>query len=328
MSEFLSKIFGGKKEDPFSEVKIPVIEEGLPIKIPEKRDHPYLADDEKTFARYSINVGEVVELFDEPYIVLGVSKNQNGLVVIKLDIKTGKPMVGDKNEILDGTTQAHLKEQYGIKLLKPPYNTVEGLLRRENEKIVKSTTKDEIAFLGDVREEKPLLKFIETKYNEETITLNLEQKLQEFTNFYKTHKIDTPPNFEDTIRKIWQNNSKEIKKAIQEQGFNDILLIPGNLPLPALHTEMTERYNTTLEGEHFKSGGSFAGATSQGVDKPRIVLVHNAKNLEDHPELKKTLNDTGEDAMKREILTLEDYLVFQRIYFAKTGQHLDEKGWT
>jgi len=104
--------------------------------------------------------------------------------------------------------------------------------------------------------------------------------------------------------------------------------MPANLDLPDLHTKMTEGYETTDEEPNFKSAGSFASAKSQNVDKSRIVLVHKVQNLNDNPELAKTLNIKGEDAIKSEILTLEDYLVFQRKYFEETNKHLDEIGFT
>ncbi|MBP6911928.1 MAG: AAA family ATPase [Candidatus Pacebacteria bacterium] len=156
----------------------------------------------------------------------------------------------------------------------------------------------------------------------------IEKKLDEFISFYQQNNIDVPPDFEQTIKEIWSRNANEIQKAIEENGFDDILLMPENMPLPDLHNKMTEGYTETWQGDNFKSGGSFAGAKSEKVDKPRIVLVHKTQNLKDNPELAKTLNIKGGDAIKSEILTLEDYLVFQRKYFKETGKHLDEDGWT
>ena len=170
---------------------------------------------------------------------------------------------------------------------------------------------------------------IEATYKQESITLDLEQKLQEFVDFYKTNKIDTPPDFKDSIRAIWENNIDDIQKAIEENGFDEMIIIPGNIPLTELNTKMTGGYkNATWESSNFQSGGSFAGAKSQNVDKPRIVLVNKTQNLKDRPELKKTLNIKGEDLDLKKILTLEDYLIFQRKYFEETKKHLDEDGYT
>lgn len=165
-------------------------------------------------------------------------------------------------------------------------------------------------------------------YQQESISLDIEKKLEEFISFYQQSKIDLPPNFENDIKEIWNRNADEIKESIEQNGFDDILLMPENMPLSDLHTKMTEGYKATWEGSNFTAGGSFAGAKSQNVDKSRIVLVHKTQNLKDKPELAKTLNIKGEDAIKSEILTLEDYLVFQRKYFKETSKHLDESGYT
>ena len=163
----------------------------------------------------------------------------------------------------------------------------------------------------------------------ENIVFSFEQKLQDYIDFYKTSKLDLPPDFENSIREIWENNLDDIQKAIEENGFDDMLLMPADIPLPGLNTKMTEGYkNATYEGSNFSGGGGLQGAKSQNVDKPRIVLVHKTQNLKDRPELAKTLNIKGEDAIKSGILTLEDYLVFQRKYFKETGKHLDEIGAT
>ncbi|MEK7498763.1 MAG: AAA family ATPase, partial [Patescibacteria group bacterium] len=169
---------------------------------------------------------------------------------------------------------------------------------------------------------------IATTYQQESITLDIEKKLNEFISFYKQHAIDLPPNFEDQIKHIWEHNSDNIQEAIEQHGFNELLLIPGNTPLDELNTKMTEGYTTTYQGTDFTSGGSFAGAKSQHVDKPCIVLVHKTQNLKDRPELAATLNIKGQDVNQDETLTLEDYLIFQRKYFEDTTKHLDEDGWT
>ena len=169
---------------------------------------------------------------------------------------------------------------------------------------------------------------ISATYQTESITIDLDQKIQEFKDFYKTNKIDTPADFEDQIKEIWGNNVDAIQKAIEENGFDDILLMPASIPLPDLHSKMTEGYVATYQSENFTAGGSFTGAKSQNVDKPRIVLVHKTQNLKDRPELAKTLNTKGQDLNLDHLLTLEDYLVFQRKYFKETNKYLDEEGWT
>jgi len=161
----------------------------------------------------------------------------------------------------------------------------------------------------------------------ETITLDFETKLQEFTSFYQTTNLELSPDFEDISREIWNNNYAEIEQAIAENGFDDMLIIPPTMDLADL-VEKMKMENGVWESDNFKSGGSFSGAISQNTGKPRILLVHKTQNLKDHPELAKTLNTKGQDVILDQALALEDYVVFQRKYFEETGKHLDEDGWT
>jgi len=161
----------------------------------------------------------------------------------------------------------------------------------------------------------------------ETITLDIEKKTQEFLDFYKKTNINLPPDFRETVLDIWERNYDEIQKAVEQNGFDDILLLPANIPLTELSDKM-KMGNGYYLGDNFKEGGGFAGAISQNVDKPRIILVHRTQNLKDRPELAKTLNIRGQDVNLNEILTLEDYLIFGKKYFDETTKHLDEIGAT
>ncbi|MFA5751270.1 MAG: hypothetical protein WC898_03190, partial [Candidatus Paceibacterota bacterium] len=164
----------------------------------------------------------------------------------------------------------------------------------------------------------------------EAIIIDIEEKLQEFISFYQSRNVNLPPNFEDTIRDIWNRNQGDIEKAIKENGFNDILLIP---PTPNIG-ELSEKMK--MENGYYdfiNSPNSTVDTlkniplTSQNVDKPRIVLVHNTQNLEDRPELAKTLNTKGEDVKLDQTLPLEDYLIFSNKYYEKNKKHLDEANY-
>ena len=213
-----------------------------------------------------------------------------------------------KLEGIEGELDNHLEEREGLK---------RALF-----------TPDIIAEFAELEKEASSTK-LTTRHQQESITLDLEQKLAEFVSFYQAHNIDLPTNFENLVKEIWENNIDEIKKAIQENGFDEMLIIPGNIPLSDLHTKMTDGYNPTSQSSNFISGGSFAGAQSQNVDKIRIVLVLKTQDLMYRLELYKTLNIKGQDVKLDQILTLEDYLVFQRKYFEETGKHLDNNMfWT
>ena len=72
----------------------------------------------------------------------------------------------------------------------------------------------------------------------ETITLDLEAELQEFISFYQKTKIDLPPDFEDTIRDIWDRSQTEIEQAIEQNCFDEVLLIPATQDIGDLSEKM------------------------------------------------------------------------------------------
>lgn len=120
----------------------------------------------------------------------------------------------------------------------------------------------------------------------------------------------------------------------------------------------------TYQGDNFKNGGSFAGVINSEQPKYRIVLVYSKQNIYNNPAvnpyIKATLGKdimqltgldlaeiekriSGNQEMKVEFKamingqevriesdgeSLEEYILQQAMYFEKTGQHLDEKGWT
>jgi hypothetical protein len=161
----------------------------------------------------------------------------------------------------------------------------------------------------------------------ETITLDFEAKLQDFISFYQKTNIDLSADFEDIAREIWDKSQTDIEQAIEQNGFDDMLIIPGDIPLADLAEKMKmESGNWT--SSNFTGGGGFAGAVSQNTEFVRIVLVHKTKELTERPELNSTLNTKGQDVKLDQALTLEDYIVFQRKYFEETGKHLDETKYT
>ncbi|MEI6843559.1 MAG: hypothetical protein WCK48_03620 [bacterium] len=165
-----------------------------------------------------------------------------------------------------------------------------------------------------------------TESKTEKITLDIEKEIDSFTEFYNTYSIDLPPNFKQAVIEIWNKNRDEIHKAIEQDGFNTILIVPETLPsLPQLHTQMTEGYNATYKGSGFTAGGSFEGVIEDRSTKPRIILVHK-EDLWQHPAMKGTLNKKIETYLEQgQSLTLSDYLVLQRKIYDETGEHIDTK---
>ncbi len=167
---------------------------------------------------------------------------------------------------------------------------------------------------------------------QETITINIEEKLEDFTSFYQKTNIDLPIDFEDSIKEIWSRNSVEIQRAIEENGFDDILLIPANIPLPELAEKM-KMGNGNFTGSNFDQGGGFEGAKSIGVDKPRLILYHKKilPEIQEKTGQEIHLNITAGDAEKlfkanpdQYLSTLEDFLIFERKSFDETNIHLSD----
>ena len=163
----------------------------------------------------------------------------------------------------------------------------------------------------------------------ETITLDLETKLQDFISFYKKTKVDLPPDFENAIRDLWERSQVEIEQAIERNGFDEMLVIPATPDIGDLSKKMKmgNGYYDYIKNFTVQTLDGVL-LTSQNVGKPRLILVHKTQNLKDRPELKQTLNIKGKNVKMDQALALEDYLVFQRKYFEETGQHLDKDGCT
>lgn len=167
---------------------------------------------------------------------------------------------------------------------------------------------------------------------QETITINFEEKLASAINFYGKMKIDLPADFEDIVRDMWDRNQGEIEQAIEEKGFDEMLIVPGNIPLTEIKDKLTME-SGYYESDNFEEGGSFAGAVSQNVDKPRIILYHK-KSL---PEIQRMnglevhLNITAGNALKlyqqnpnQYLSTLEDMIILERKNLEETGTHISD----
>lgn len=190
------------------------------------------------------------------------------------------------------------------------------------------------------------------------ITLRFEEETERFEEFYRRHFNIALDKAE--IQGIIRENLEEMKEEIEKHGYDQILILPENLPeneelnqklIEAMEEPGKGKVEKTHQWNSFKDNGSWAGAKSAEKPKTRIILTHSAQSLADHPILKATRNKnimelTGlsqEEIQKRiqnkeplpvnfggvraEGLSMEEYLVFQRIYFEKNQEHLDEEGW-
>ena len=209
--------------------------------------------------------------------------------------------------------------------------------------------------------------FIHPETNEKKeISFNLQEKIQAWQAFYQKHNL--PKLNEKEIQAIWQKNYKEIQKEMEKYGYDEILIMSGDLPdtatLNQTLIESIPNTNATYQSSNFTSGGGFTGAKHTEQGKTRIILCHSDQNIYKNPTAnffaQQTLNKnilqlSGLDQaeidrrlqnqenipvnfeteingqkilVQAEGLSLNEYLIFQRQYFEKTNQHLDEKGWT
>jgi hypothetical protein len=166
------------------------------------------------------------------------------------------------------------------------------------------------------------------------IRFELEKQLEYWNDFYKDNNIDWV-SLPEKIR-ITKEQQKEMKRLIAEFGFDKMIVIPENLAATGanyekLHTLMSEDYNKTYQGDNFKTDGSFAGLKNKS-DKLRIILTKDIEELDDDGLFKQTLGKIMDDLeatdgilteKKLKGLDAATYLVYQREYFKRTGNHLD-----
>jgi len=216
---------------------------------------------------------------------------------------------------------------------------------------VEEAQKLKVAFDKNAEELKQLIEtpIISTEYvykdekgkeKKETIKIDFEKEIEDFSVFYKNHNIEIPANFAEQMQDIWEKNIDAITEKIEKKGFNKVLFIPEKLPsIKDLNEKMTEGYekekgNKTSWGEN----EDYISRTEETENEARIVLLHDAPDLTAQPELKKTLgkeyggekedgkNNRAENFIKQgEKLTLSEYLISQRNIFDKTGIHIDGK---
>jgi len=164
----------------------------------------------------------------------------------------------------------------------------------------------------------------------ETIVLDFEAKLQEFISFYQKTGLDLPADFEDVARDLWDRNQAEIEQEMEQKGFSDMLIVPGNVPL----ADLAEKMKMESGYYFYQVKNDFSDVKSQNTNKPRIILFHHEDSL---PEVaQKTglnihLNITGADALKlyqanpeNYLSTLEDAIIMERKYFEDTQKHLSD----
>ncbi|TAK96070.1 hypothetical protein EPO05_02625 [Patescibacteria group bacterium] len=206
---------------------------------------------------------------------------------------------------------------------------------------------------------------------EKPITIDFQKELEFFSDFYQRYlgiALD-----QERVRAIWRKHQAEIKTEMEQYGYDKILIIPDDLPdVTTLKRKLIEGMpdtNPTRIGEGVMEGGAFRRVKAAEGQGCRVVLIHSDQNIfrnsSANPFLKATLNKdisqlsgldeggimrrmanyeampinfkvtfgTKEVSVRAEGLSLESYMVMQRIHFEQTKAqlddvHLDERGWT
>ncbi len=148
---------------------------------------------------------------------------------------------------------------------------------------------------------------------QETIEFDFEKELADFLDFYKKTGIELSPDFEDSMRDIWNRNQSEIKQSIEQQGFDIMLLIPGNIPI--------EKIVELSDIDLYPSFGldddvNLSDLVSKNTKNNRMVFTYKKENMEEEEA-------DNEECLK--CLSFEDYMILRKKY----GYHYDEinKTW-
>ena len=182
--------------------------------------------------------------------------------------------------------------------------------------------------------------------------LEMAEQVKYWTDFYQKKGIDwieMPEKIELTAEDQ-EELAKGAKALCPDGNFEKLklLIIPANLAdtgekYKKLNTQMSEGYKETWQSDDFKKDGGIEGLKNKS-DKLKIILVKDIQNLKDDEVYAKTLNKSVVKSKDESIGWLEGkdglfeqtglkgidasvYLVWQREYFERTGQHLDADGY-
>lgn len=141
----------------------------------------------------------------------------------------------------------------------------------------------------------------------ENIEINIKEKIESFKSFYKERL-----NLELTQEQIRETNSifkkhqAEMLKEMETYGYDEVLIIPENLPnTETLNEELIETIKdlnpktgkiepviATYQSDNFKQGEGFNGLRNTEKSKTKVILTKNAQNTyqSQDPIIEATLN--------------------------------------
>ncbi|MDP3013031.1 MAG: hypothetical protein Q8M92_02230, partial [Candidatus Subteraquimicrobiales bacterium] len=182
------------------------------------------------------------------------------------------------------------------------------------------------------------------------VRIEMAELARHWNKFYMDNGIDWIKPISEDI-KLTVEQAKEMKRQIQELGFDWPMIIPagltgepefeagadGKLELKKadrkyidLHEKMSEGYAETYQSDNYKDDGGI-GATKDKRKGIRIILTKEVQTLGEDELFKQTIGQSVEDLEAGIFkdnqaggLTESEYLVYQREYYKRTGKHLDD----
>ena len=129
---------------------------------------------------------------------------------------------------------------------------------------------EDILGIGKKKESAGIQEITATTPEGKEVKLELKEQLEQWRKFYQEKGVDWCELPEDI--QVTQEQATEMKRLIEELGFDHLIIIPENLAdtgekYEKLNQVMSEGYNDTWQSGDFKADGGFEGLknTSNGL---------------------------------------------------------------
>ena len=186
------------------------------------------------------------------------------------------------------------------------------------------------------------------------IRFELREQAKYWNKFYQGEGVEWAEAIPEEI-KITPEQEKEMKRMIEELGFDQMIIIPEGLTGEAefeevvdkdgeteirlkkaderyikLHAKMSFGYKETFQGDDYKADGGL-GASRDKRKGLRIILTKEVQTLGEDEIFRETKGKSAKD-LEEEVFkekqvtgfTESEYLVYQREYHKRTAKHLDD----
>lgn len=155
-------------------------------------------------------------------------------------------------------------------------------------------TKEELREAGLLPERGKILEasFKTPEGQTEKIRLDIEEAIAEYESLYREAGISVETAFAEQIREIWERNHDSIKETVETFGFDQVLVIPEDLPeAEELNQKMIERMEEDVEVDD--------GAGGKKVERQKVNKTNQATSMFEFKDLKEgtriVLTHTGQE---------------------------------